>query len=591
MAERDGFVKVAALDELQAAGSMVVPAGGYPVLLLWDEGTVRAVDNRCPHMGYPLSKGTTCDGIIRCHWHHWRFDLESGGCVTGGAYDLPVFPVEVRDGAVWVKPVLPQTSPAERAAAGRDRLLQGLQERDTYVIAKAVADLDTAGVGAREMIGLGARQGVAFRQEGFGPGLTILTALGRLSPLVEGEDRVLLLVHGLSQVSRDSFARAPRRPQRPLLAAQPPDLSRLKRWYREFIDDREEAGAERILRTAIAAGYPLSQVAELLVDGCTDHWFLDTGHVLDFTNKALELVDLIGPEHTAEVLSSLAWPTARARRHEEDSDWSEVARDLALAIAHLPEAQAQGQGAGQAWPAAAADNLLELMLESREPGRIIGAIVAAVAAGARVTDLTRTLVQAGIYRVARYPERNEEDWDAVLHVMTYHNALDQLALRIGGRSASADLALWRGVLHGAVYVYLNHFLNIPRAKLPAEHPRGYTGDRGQAALLERLLHCAEYRQVEEAGLVVHAYLQAGHPLRPLQQALIKAVLREDAAFHTYQMLEAGLTAHERLAPHPDADLALIATARYVSAQRGRRITLSNTLHALKLRRGESPEEE
>lgn len=36
-----------------------------------------AVDNRCPHMGFPLDRGTCGDGILTCHWHHASFDLAS----------------------------------------------------------------------------------------------------------------------------------------------------------------------------------------------------------------------------------------------------------------------------------------------------------------------------------------------------------------------------------------------------------------------------------------------------------------------------------------------------------------------------------
>ena len=40
-------------------------------------GRVFAVDNRCPHMGFPLDRGTVKDCILTCHWHHARFDLAS----------------------------------------------------------------------------------------------------------------------------------------------------------------------------------------------------------------------------------------------------------------------------------------------------------------------------------------------------------------------------------------------------------------------------------------------------------------------------------------------------------------------------------
>ena len=52
---------------------------------------VRAVDNRCPHMGFPLHRGTLRDGILTCHWHHARFDLESGGTFDQFADERGIF--------------------------------------------------------------------------------------------------------------------------------------------------------------------------------------------------------------------------------------------------------------------------------------------------------------------------------------------------------------------------------------------------------------------------------------------------------------------------------------------------------------------
>ena len=49
-----------------------------PILVIYDRGHVFALDNRCPHMGFPLERGSAEDGILTCHWHHARFDLESG---------------------------------------------------------------------------------------------------------------------------------------------------------------------------------------------------------------------------------------------------------------------------------------------------------------------------------------------------------------------------------------------------------------------------------------------------------------------------------------------------------------------------------
>ena len=72
------FILAGSLDELKAKGRLVVHGDHRPILVVHDRGRVFALDNRCPHMGFPLERGSVEDGILTCHWHHARFDLESG---------------------------------------------------------------------------------------------------------------------------------------------------------------------------------------------------------------------------------------------------------------------------------------------------------------------------------------------------------------------------------------------------------------------------------------------------------------------------------------------------------------------------------
>src|SRR5262249_43834570 len=54
----DEWVRVATLAALQAEGRLTVLAKQHVVALFEHNGQVYAVDNRCPHMGFPLDKGT-----------------------------------------------------------------------------------------------------------------------------------------------------------------------------------------------------------------------------------------------------------------------------------------------------------------------------------------------------------------------------------------------------------------------------------------------------------------------------------------------------------------------------------------------------
>ena len=170
------FVRAGSLAELKAKGRLVVHGRHSPILVIYDGGRVFALDNRCPHMGFPLDRGSVEDGILTCHWHHARFDLASGCTFDLWADDVPTCPVEVREGEVWIKPSFGHADPQSH---WRRRLDDGLAHNLGLVIAKAVRGQLMAGVPSREIL----RQAALFavrNRDGWGIGATILTALGNL---------------------------------------------------------------------------------------------------------------------------------------------------------------------------------------------------------------------------------------------------------------------------------------------------------------------------------------------------------------------------------------------------------------------------
>ena len=96
-------------------------------------------------------------------------------------------------------------------------------------------------------------------------------------------------------------------------------------------------------------------------------------------------------------------------------------------------------------------------------------------------------------RICRFGTQNEfGDWIAVLHTFTYANALHQAlsAAAAPKRCAASTMA--------AISVYLDRFLNIPPARLPAPSRNGAPGD-GQALLDELLSQMDTRQQVEETA--------------------------------------------------------------------------------------------
>src|SRR5580693_10218733 len=87
-----------------------------------------------------------------------------------------------------------------------------------------------------------------------------------------------------------------------------------------------------------------------------------------------------------------------------------------------------------------------------------------ILASAAPSDLGRSLTYGAALRVARFGNANEHaDWETAHHVFTYANALDQLIKWVGSDSDS-DITVVRGVLHGAMGLYLTRYLNVPPAR-------------------------------------------------------------------------------------------------------------------------------
>jgi nitrite reductase/ring-hydroxylating ferredoxin subunit len=85
-----GFIRAGTLDELRHRHRVLVSTPSGAVLVVTEGDDVIALDNRCPHMGFPLHRGSIEDGILTCHWHHARFDLRSGSTFDLWADDVPL---------------------------------------------------------------------------------------------------------------------------------------------------------------------------------------------------------------------------------------------------------------------------------------------------------------------------------------------------------------------------------------------------------------------------------------------------------------------------------------------------------------------
>jgi nitrite reductase/ring-hydroxylating ferredoxin subunit len=546
------WVWAASLADLTPGPCTVVHVEGRTLAIVRDNDRLFAVDNRCPHMGFPLDRGSVCDGILTCHWHHARFDLATGGTFDQWADDVQAYPVEVREGEVWID----LAQPVDSRQHHLERLQVGLERNIPLVIGKAVLPLVSGNPRAVEPFQIGLEFGTRYRRTGWGQGLTIHACLRNLLPSLDPVDQSRAVFQGLSAVANDCDGEPPRFAVRPLPAASA-EPAILKRWFRQFIEVRDAEGAERCIATAVRAGADSRQMADMLFAAATDHRFIDIGHPLDFTNKALESLDVAGWKYAEPTLTTLASAYASAERMEESNEWPHPIDLVVLvetAFEALPAALEQGRAKGQSWRVP--DSLVPCLL-SDDPQAIVAALLDALRNGCSMVELSGLVVYAASLRIAQFPTSNEfRDWDTALHSFTFANAVQQ-GLR---RSESSELL--RGVFDAAMSVYLNRFLNVPAVPVPQEDAAG--GDPGE--LLRRLPAILDQRhQVNAAGQLVVDYLSGGGDPARLLATLGRLLLREDRDFHTIQMVEASFRQYQSLRGSPAGTHVLAAAARYLAA--------------------------
>lgn len=110
---------VGCLADVERDGRAVARLNGREVGVVVDvvDGSLHGVRNRCPHHGGPLCLGSVRERmegdpgvyalagrrVLRCPWHGWEFDLETGACLDEPSLRAAVYPVRVEGGRVLVQ--------------------------------------------------------------------------------------------------------------------------------------------------------------------------------------------------------------------------------------------------------------------------------------------------------------------------------------------------------------------------------------------------------------------------------------------------------------------------------------------------------
>ncbi len=109
---------VCAAEDVSPGERVVRRVDGLSVGVFNVHGRYYALHNRCPHAGGALCRGpvagTTASTpgfdyayeregeILRCAWHGWEFEIETGRSLVDPRIRARTFPVELEDGRLYV---------------------------------------------------------------------------------------------------------------------------------------------------------------------------------------------------------------------------------------------------------------------------------------------------------------------------------------------------------------------------------------------------------------------------------------------------------------------------------------------------------
>jgi nitrite reductase/ring-hydroxylating ferredoxin subunit/multimeric flavodoxin WrbA len=109
------------IQELESQGNLKeLEINGRKYVLSFYEGEFGAINNKCNHMGGPLSQGKLKKGCIECPWHYWEFDHKTGVTkneltqpLANNGGKIPQLPLKIEGEFLFIKPV--EDSPRVKA--------------------------------------------------------------------------------------------------------------------------------------------------------------------------------------------------------------------------------------------------------------------------------------------------------------------------------------------------------------------------------------------------------------------------------------------------------------------------------------------
>ena len=510
------------------------------------EGLVHALDNRCPHEGYPLAQGELKGCALTCAWHNWKFDVRDGACTVGGE-PVRAYATRVVEGEVQVD--LADPDPETSIPAWRASLLEGLSKHDN---GRAIRDGVRLVAGGYDPAGLlvdVARHDALHAEYGTTHVLAVAADVAKLLQRYAGPEALYAIAPAIDLCGETNRSRPRREWPEPLPGAD-------ERGLREAVEAEDLELALGLLLGAFDAGLPRAEIEGWLLAVLSDH-FLDFGHELIYMVKTRELLDRAGEEHARDLYAGLLLRIVYGTREDTLPYMASYAKWLAGVAPELPDVRSGARpGATLDGPA-----MRSAVLDGPNAAAACGALWEALSAGVPGERVARELVVAAAERLLRFDLEIDarqdvvENWLWVTHRFTFAAAVRQVLA--GWDHPDALRLLFQAVM----FLHSGRAMDAP--------PECRLALESEPATVDDVLAAIAARDPERAVAGALHLLEQGQ-LVALREALEDLSLRDPlvrpiVVAHVIKVCVATFEELEELRQHPERRVVLAAAVRFLAS--------------------------
>lgn len=397
-------------------------------------GDIYAVDNRCPHEGYPLSEGVVDEQCqLTCNWHNWKFRLRDGACVLGSD-DVRAYPTKIEDGYVWIDLSDPPLEVVEQNIFRGLHAAFGDQEFDR--ICRELSRLHVNGLDPLSAV----RQAIAWSYDrlefGYGHAYAASADWLTLARRYAGqwELQLVCLAEAIEHMAHDAL----RYPAYPFQETGEPFTPEA---FAAAVEAEERQRVEGMVLQGLADGLHWAEMRQAFANAALAH-YNSFGHALIYVYKTAQLIEALGPTVEPFLLPPLARHFCYATREDLIPEFGGYA-DAAAALRHTDWGEVTLPLAPLPFPASTTQALqwVRHAAATHAPDLIYQQLL---------TGLARNLLSFDMTYDAAFdrPVQDNVSWLDFTHGITFANAVR--------RQCTANPHLWAaGLLQMACFVGRN----------------------------------------------------------------------------------------------------------------------------------------